>query len=76
MITSLEWKPFLQNDSYREGKVYCKLWDREIEIAIYDEAVTLEYAEKCAEAMNAMSEELVDAICKAAKRYLLKAFYY
>ena len=71
MITDIQYKPLGKDSVYREGKVYCKLWDTEIDVALYDEEVTIEYAEKCAEAMNSMSDELVDAICRAAKQYCL-----
>ena len=66
-IKNLQTK-LLQKSTYIEGTVYCKLWDKEIEVSVYDDA-TLEYADKCVEAMNNMPEELVDAICKAAKKY-------
>ncbi len=57
-------------DTYIEGKAYCKLWDRNIDVDIYGDA-PIEYAEKCVEAINAMSEELVDTICRAARKYCL-----
>ena len=69
MITDLVYKPFFGDEQYREGKVYCRLWDTEISVQIYDEAVTAEYAEKCAEAMNNMPDELLESICEAAKLY-------
>ena len=57
---------------YREGKLYCKLWDKEISVMLFDEDVTIEYAEKCAEAVNSMLPELVNAICIAAKKYCIE----
>ena len=71
MIKDLTLKPLGKDMTYREGKVYCKLWDTEIDVALYDEDVTIEYAEKCAEAMNSMSDELIDAICRAAKKFCM-----
>lgn len=71
MIKDLTIKPLGKDMTYREGKVYCKLWDTEIDVALYDEDVTVEYAEKCAEAMNSMSDELIDAICRAAKKFCI-----
>lgn len=72
MITDIQYKPLGKDSVYREGKVYCKLWDSEIDVALYDEEVTIEYAEKCAEAMNSMSDDLIDTICRAAKRYCIE----
>ena len=69
-----DWKLIKESDKfhYREGTVYCKLWDKDIKVCLFDDDVTEEYAEKCAEAMNNMPEELVDAICRAAKRYCIE----
>ena len=72
MIKDITVKPLGKDMTYREGKVYCKLWDTEIDVALYDEEVSIEYAEKCAEAMNSMSDDLIDAICRAAKKYCLE----
>lgn len=72
MIKDITVKPLGKDMTYREGKVYCKLWDAEIDVALYDEEVSIEYAEKCAEAMNSMSDDLIDAICRAAKKYCLE----
>ena len=71
MIMNMERKPLATDAFYREGKVYCKLWDTEIAVELFDEEVTLEYAERCAAAMNAMPEALIDAICRAAKAFCL-----
>lgn len=70
LIRDLQVKPLGQVGFYIEGKVYCKLWDKDIDVDLYDD-VPLDYVEKCAEAMNAMPDELIDAICRAAKRYCL-----
>ena len=67
MITNIQRKPLTKDAFYREGKVRCELWDTEIMVFLFDEGVTLEYAERCAAAMNAMPEALIDAICRAAK---------
>lgn len=56
----------------REGTVFCKLRDSEIDLFIPDEEVTEKYIEKCVEAMNNMSDETIDVICRAAKAYCLK----
>ena len=71
MITNMERKPLTKDSFYREGKVRCELWDTEITVFLFEEEVTLEYAERCAAAMNAMPEALIDAICRAAKAYCL-----
>lgn len=70
VIRDLQVKPLGKVSMYIEGKVYCKLWDKEIDVDLYED-VPLEYAEKCAEAMNSMSDDLIDAICRAAKKYCL-----
>ena len=72
MITDLVEKSSGGGFSYREGKVPCKPWGTEIPVFLFDETVTLEYAEKCAEAMNDMPGELLDAICRAAKLFCLE----
>lgn len=41
----------------REGTVVCKLRGSEIDLLIADDEVTEEYAEKCVEAVNHMSDE-------------------
>lgn len=56
----------------REGRIFCKLCDSEIKLYIPDDEVTEEYAQKCVEALNNMSEETIDVICRAAKAYCLK----
>ena len=71
MIKDLQVKQLGKVDTYIEGKVYCKLSDTEIDVDLYDDA-PIEYAEKCAVAMNAMSDELIDAICRAAKKYCIE----
>ena len=37
MIKNLTLKPLGKDMTYREGQVYCKLWDTEIDVALYDE---------------------------------------
>lgn len=71
VIKDLQVKPLGKVDTYIGGRAYCKLWNKEIDIDIYDDGATIEYAEKCVEAMNAMSDDLIDAICRAAKKYCL-----
>ena len=71
VIKDLQVRPLGKNSTYIGGKVFCKLWNTEIDVDIYDN-VSIEYAEKCAEAMNSMSDELIDAICRAAKQYCIE----
>ena len=71
MITNIQRKRLTKDSFFREGKAYCKLWDTEIVVDLFEEEVTLEYAERCVAAMNAMPETLIDAICRAAKAYCL-----
>jgi len=67
------WERITKNKiNYRKGHVYCKLWDTDIDVLLFDDDVTEEYAERCAEAMNNMPDELVDAICRAAKKYCIE----
>ena len=70
ILKDLQVKPLGKAGSYIEGKAYCRLMDKDIDVDVYDD-VSLDYVEKCAEAMNSMSEDLVDAICRAAKKYCL-----
>ena len=70
LIRDLQVKTLGNVSTYIEGRVYCKLWDTEIDVDLYDD-VPIEYAEKCAEAMNSMSADLIDAICRAAKKYCI-----
>ncbi|MBR6385166.1 MAG: hypothetical protein IKS03_03470 [Ruminococcus sp.] len=52
-----------------EGKFYSSFFGREMKIFI--EGASVEYAEKCIENFNNMSEELKDKIFRAAKAYCL-----
>lgn len=72
MIQDMERKPLGKVGFFREGRAYCKLWDREIRVDLFEDEVTEEYAERCVEAMNAMPEELIDAICRAAKAFCIE----
>ena len=71
VIENLRLKALGKVDSYIEGTVYCKLSNSNIDVHLHDD-VSIEYAEKCAEAMNSMPDELIDVICRAAKRYCLE----
>ncbi|MBQ6293938.1 MAG: hypothetical protein IJK77_08730 [Lachnospiraceae bacterium] len=71
VIRNLQVKPFGKNGTYIAGKAYCRLWDKEIDVDLYDDA-SIEYAEKCVEAMNSMSDDLIDANCRAAKKYCIE----
>ena len=71
MIKDWEVKPLGKVGTYREGKVWFDLFDMEIPVNLFEEEVTEEYAERCAKAMNSMSPELVDRICRAAKLYCI-----
>lgn len=51
--------------------MWSNLFDCEMEVRIDDETL-IEYAEKCAQAMNSLSDETIDIICRAAKKYCLK----
>ena len=71
VLTDLQVEQLGNVDTYIEGKAYCKLCDTKIDVDLYNN-VPIEYAEKCVEAMNSMPDELVDAICRAAKKYCLE----
>lgn len=70
LFKDLQVKSLGKVDTYIAGKVYCRLMDKDIDVDLYDD-VSLDYAEKCAEAMNSMPEDLIDAICLCAKKYCL-----
>lgn len=53
-----------------EGKMRWELFDEEISVGI-DDNVDIAYAEKCAEALNDLPVETVNAIWAAAKKYCL-----
>lgn len=64
----------IQNGEYGiEGRVRFDLFDTEIDVAI-DEETDIEYAQKCAEALNSLSEETILNIWKASKNYCLELF--
>lgn len=65
MITDIE-----EGEYGLEGFTRWELFDKEIDVTI-EENVDIAYAEKCAEALNSLSEETVNAIWEAAKRYCL-----
>jgi len=64
-------KNLIETEIGRSGTVYCKLFDKEIEIFLPDDDVTVEYAERCVEAFNNLPVETVENICKSAKAYCL-----
>ncbi|MBI1891272.1 MAG: hypothetical protein HYS18_11530 [Burkholderiales bacterium] len=51
-----------------QGQVYCRLFDRYIDFSVEDTA-TIEYVERCATYLNALSDELIDRLCRACIRY-------
>lgn len=65
MITDIE-----EGEYGLEGFTRWELFDKEIDVSIEDN-VDIAYAEKCAEALNALPKETVNAIWEAAKRYCL-----
>lgn len=65
MITNIH-----KEDDGMEGNVRWELFDEELEVII-NEGTDIEYAEKCAEALNALSEKTVQLIYEAAKQYCL-----
>lgn len=62
----------IEEDEYGglEGFMEWKLFGEEITVSI-EEGAEVEYAEKCAEALNSLPEETVNDIWEAAKRYCL-----
>lgn len=65
MITNIH-----EGEYETEGNVRWELFDKELEVMI-DNDTDIEYAEKCAEALNSLSEDTLKAIYEAAKRYCL-----
>lgn len=53
-----------------EGKLYSKILDTEIDVMI-DDDVNIDYAQKCAEHFNNMTDKMLDTICRGAKAYCL-----
>lgn len=53
-----------------EGTMHWELFDEDITVSL-DEGVDIAYAEKCAEALNDLPEEIIKTIWEAAKRYCL-----
>ena len=71
VIRDLQIKPLGKDSTYISGRAWCRLCGNEIDVDLYDN-VPLAYAAKCVEEMNSMPDELVDAICRAAKKYCLE----
>lgn len=65
MITDIE-----EGEYGLEGFTRWELFDKEIDVTI-EEGVDIAYAEKCAEALNNLSEKTINLIWKAAKKYCL-----
>ena len=65
MITDIH-----KDDYGTKGTVRWELFDIEIEVNIED-GVNIEYAEKCAEALNSLPDNIIKEIFEAAKRYCL-----
>lgn len=65
MITDLE-----EGEYGLEGSFDWELFGEVIEVNLFDD-VDVEYAEKCAESLQNLPEETVQAIWEAAKRYCL-----
>ena len=65
MITDLE-----KGEFGLEGSFDWELFGEVIDVHLYDD-VDVEYAEKCAESLQNLPEETVQAIWEAAKRYCL-----
>ncbi len=53
-----------------EGKLYSEIFKTEIDVT-FDEEVSIEYAQKCAEHFNSLNSEMVETICRGAKAYCL-----
>jgi len=68
-IRDLQRKLVVNDTTWREGNVRCKLWDKDIGVTLDSDDVTLDYARKCVEAMNNMPQDLIDDICRAAIIY-------
>ena len=60
-------------DCGTEGTLYFELFDTDIDVLIEEDFEDIGYAEKCAEHLNSLSDEMIDKICRAAKAYCLYA---
>lgn len=62
----------LPGDYFREGKYFSKRFERELEVSVaLDDNVSDEYVERCVDTVESFSDEMMDTICEAAKRYCL-----
>ncbi len=59
-----------EDELFIEGTVKSGLFGHEMRVLI-DRSASVEYAEKCVQAMNSLPEETIDTICEAAKKYCL-----
>lgn len=62
-------KDIREGEYFYEGEVFCKLFGTEIEVVIDLKSADFEYAEKCAVALNNMSEEIIDKLCEYSVLY-------
>lgn len=67
MITDVK-----RDDFGIEGKAFLEIFDKNCSV-IVDIDASLEYAEKCVEMLNSLSDETVNTLCKALKIYCLTA---
>lgn len=65
MITDIK-----QGEYGIEGKLYSEIFGTNIDVMIEDGA-SIEYAQRCAEHFNNMTDKMLDTICRGAKAYCL-----
>jgi hypothetical protein len=61
-------KDLQDGESYKEGVAFFRLFQTDINVFI-DDGVDLAYAEKCVDAMNALSSETIENLCNSSIRY-------
>lgn len=62
-------KDIKRAENFYEGKVFYNLFGIEIDVVIDLESADFEYAEKCARALNNMSEEVIGKLCEYSVLY-------
>jgi hypothetical protein len=61
-------KDLQDGEFYKEGVAFFRLFQTDINVFI-DDGVDLAYAEKCVDAMNALSSETIENLCNYSIRY-------
>jgi hypothetical protein len=66
MITEL-----VSTEDGSEGRADFPLFDRSVDVLINGDGITIDYAQRCAAAVDVLSEDMVNDLCRASDRYRL-----